>query len=90
MRKPKQTILPKWMNWRQIHEYLGGNIGRDRILKAMKSNVIESSWFGNKILAKRESVLAYSEQIFNKPIQDGIIESIPIEYLHQIVRNTVG
>ncbi len=90
MRKPKSKIWPEVMNWHQVRDYLGGNIGRDKIMSMMKEGKIPSSKIGNRYVVKKKDIDMLIDIIFDIPIQNGIIESFPVKHLHKIVRSTVG
>jgi hypothetical protein len=78
------------MNVRQVHEFMGGNIGRDTIIKLMKSNVIPSVWLKNRLVARRRDVERFLDNMFKKPLQNDIISIIPTgDYNESNIHNTV-
>ena len=70
---------------------MGGNLGRDKIYALMKNGDIPDAWWmGNKLVAEKKNVDLLIERMKNRPIQNGIIETTPMKYLHEIVQQTAG
>lgn len=67
---------------KQVHQYFGGNIGRDKIYKLMKANVIQSAWIGTKLVASRESVEDFSKAIFDNGVNLADVLIVPVSKIN--------
>lgn len=57
------------MNIKQISEFLGGNIGTQKIRELMKTGQIPTIAAGgnNKLICKKEDVIRFKDSLFIKP-----------------------
>ena len=74
------------MSAKQVYDYLGGNVGRDKVYKLMKANVIKSVWLSGKLVAESSSVDDFVDSLFCRS-NDKIIESTPVELINGIVKS---
>ena len=65
------------LNAKQIAEYLGNNISRDKIYKLMKANVFKTIWLNGKLVSDALSVRQFADSLFDSEIK-GIIEVTPV------------
>lgn len=67
------------MDVKAVYDMLGGTIGRDKIYQLMKTDLIPSVKIGNKgkMVTRRKFVERFINAMFEKPIQNDIIESCP-------------
>lgn len=78
---------PELMGIEQVCDYLGENIGKDRVTKLMKTNVIRSVEIGakGKLVARKSDVDDFIEYMFNKRIDiAGVLESYPLKLNEKI------
>lgn len=76
------------MSAKQVYDYLGGNIGRDKVIKLMKDGVIKSAWLGKKLVADALSVELFATSLFSR-CHDQIIDSVPIVYINDKAKKAV-
>jgi hypothetical protein len=83
------NIQPVLMNAEQVHSYLGGNIGINRIIALMKNNIIPTVNSGGKglLLTRKQDVDEFIEYMFRKPINNKIIDTYPLKMNMEFAKN---
>ena len=69
------------MDVKAVHFALGGCIGFKAIYKLMNSDVLPSVKIGTKakLVTRRKDVDRFIDAMFTRPIDNGIIETIPVK-----------
>lgn len=73
------------MNVKQVVHYLGGNFGTAQVTKLMRAGAIETIVKdGNcMLLTRKKYVDRYLEATFSMPIQNQIINTIPLNIINK-------
>lgn len=87
--KRRIEITPQLLDVDQIHAYLGGNIGVNKIRALIKSGIIEGLQYGSKgkYMATRAKVNVFLNRIYEAPLQTEDIDVVPLSYLEKICKN---
>jgi hypothetical protein len=80
---PKPKIQQELFNIRQCQEYLGCNLGHEKISELMEEGYLPAIMLGGKMtkVTTRQHLENFVKRLFAEPMQNKIIESAPVRFI---------